>query len=245
MNSTDKDFWKKEEHMLRELFEKLQKETVFVREQLEKECITLQDSFLSKIFPERFLSKREELESKVRDLRYSANNGVQAWFKKRIKELRKEFHVNRTEPLSPIKDKIKVEKDCVMKFYKNKGQSLEELHLEIPPEDSPIDIIAIMEDGKRLPFQVTVLPKEKVGNLLKGDIVSVGDETLKEIQNLIKRAVEDKEPKSSANIILLLPSTLLDEEDLKRAITGLSVNSSFKEIYIVTEHLNIPLNREI
>lgn len=243
----DKDFWEKEDKMLWKLVEKLQEEVkknktpLWVESKLMGEYPILSRFFISKI-SEDTPEMKLELESKANGLGYSATRGIQAWFAERKKELKKEFHQDMTQRLPRRDKKIKETEEaaCVKRFFKNRGQSLEESQLITPAEDSPVDVTV------ELHFQVTNLERERVGRLSQGDIVLGTSPSPEGIRREILEVIEDKEPKSRPYIILLLNlrPLLYDEEEekiLERAVAELQINSSFKEIHIVTPRRNIPI----
>lgn len=245
----EKDFWEKEHKIMWESFDRLQDEVkqyefpAWLLKDFEEKCWTLSNFFMGKSFPDLFPpEKMNQLESEVRALGYSPDKGVRNWFKNRKKKKERSFYVNRTLPSSKRKDKKAEEKAWVKRFYENKGQYLEDSQIETPPEDSPVDVI-VKDGGKEVSFQVTFLQKEIEGQLLKGDMV-LFEVNPEKIRTEIIKIINDKEFKSGTDIILLLCSSLLsyDKEPLERAVAGLPlINSSFRKIYIVTFHYNIPV----
>lgn len=249
----EKDFWGKEHKILWESFDRLQDEVkqyefpARLLKDFEDECMTLHNFFMGKSFPDFFPpEKMKQLESEVRALGYSTDKGVRNWFKNRKKEKECSFYKNRTLPLSKRGNKEEGEKACVKKFYENKGQCLKDSQVKTTSKDSPVDVIVVEEGGKEVKFQVTIFLRKIEGQLLKGDspLFEVNPE---EIRKEVIEVIKDKEPKSVPDIKLLLYSWLLrdDKELLERAVTELTVNSSFREIYIVTPEHNIPVKTSI
>ncbi len=238
----DKDFWQKEHKMLWKLFDKLPGEVdqgKFPRSSLrdfEDECHTLSKYLRGKAFSDLYSPEEtKQLESNANVLGYSPDKGIHAWFDKRKKEKKDKFFKTRSPSLSDRKNTEKDEIACVKKFYENKGRHYSQIKKD--KENSPTDII--VEEH----YQVTHFQTEAVGTLYKGDEYFGEAKTPEELKKNIKEVIDRKEPKSSPGIILLIDSYYpsSDEESLKAAIAGLSVSSSFEEIYIVTPKCNLPI----
>ncbi len=237
-NIRDKGFWKNEREMLRKYFEKVKKaadqqniEPSLVWECLEPKYTTLELFFTSKILS---MNKIEKLESEVRDLGYSPDIGIKAWFRKKLEEAKK---TTRERAKQFKMDKQESEMASVKRFYKNEGRCFQDLGPQ--PENSPVDVIAV-EGDKKIPYQVTYLERDVESQLGKWGSYEVWKKTPEELRKIIEEVVGEKELKGAGKdiILLLIASNIHHEDRWEEAIRGLSINSSFKKIYIVTHGRN-------
>lgn len=138
------------------------------------------------------------------------------------------------------------EKDIVKRFYEHNKRCLEDSQIKIPPENDPVDI-TVKEGDQKVNYQVTLFRNvERVALAFKKVNYWVNKEDIKE--DIIK-AIKDKELKTGGRTdLILLLFTLFPVEDIKdyeSAVAGLSINSSFKEIYIVTPRCNISVKTSL
>lgn len=132
------------------------------------------------------------------------------------------------------------------RFYEHNKRCLEDSQIKIPPENDPVDI-TVKEGDQKVNYQVTLFRNvERVALAFKKVNYWVNKEDIKE--DIIK-AIKDKELKTGGRTdLILLLFTLFPVEDIKdyeSAVAGLSINSSFKEIYIVTPRCNISVKTSL
>lgn len=255
----DINFWKEEQKGLGESLRKLKdeidmlKKPCFFWDALEEECNTLQKFFSTKIVPTGCYSSEQskQLESEARALGYDHTKGVKAWLDKRIQEEKgKLFKKQKEYPPT----KVEGERATVKRFYKNNGRSLKDEQIIVPQKKNfPVDVdITVVEEGKEVHYQVTLFRRKTEGALLEFRMVSY-EVKLEDFQKDIIETIKDKELrikdreelKSRSDIILLLYSLFPEEKYVEKAVTGLSIDSSFREIYVVMPNRNISVKRSI